>query len=160
MLLPPGVSVYVAVTNPCCPLVSHFEIMPSLHCLENSKTRHPQNRNYMTNINAAKRRLNHAATGNIHRKFDEVGHVVPETWSRTDRRTDRQTDKQTHRHTCSLLYSAAPYIRGEVSIYYVHWKWADVASYTINSRSHSEMVGDMSRVTLNFDQSKILFVHF
>jgi len=28
------------------------------------------------------------------------------------------------------------------------------------TRSHPEMVGDMSRVTLNFDLSKIPFVHF
>jgi len=28
------------------------------------------------------------------------------------------------------------------------------------NRSHPEMVGDMSRVTLNFDLSKIYFVHF
>jgi len=27
------------------------------------------------------------------------------------------------------------------------------------TRSHPEMVGDMSRVTLNFDLSKIPFVH-
>jgi len=30
----------------------------------------------------------------------------------------------------------------------------------IETRSHPEMVGDMSRVTLNFDLSKIPFVHF
>ena len=30
----------------------------------------------------------------------------------------------------------------------------------IITRSHPEMVGDMSRVTLNFDLSKIPFVHF
>jgi len=30
----------------------------------------------------------------------------------------------------------------------------------IKTRSHPEMVGDMSRVTLNFDLSNILFVHF
>jgi len=30
----------------------------------------------------------------------------------------------------------------------------------IQTRSHPEMVGDMSRVTLNFDLSKISFVHF
>jgi len=28
------------------------------------------------------------------------------------------------------------------------------------TRSHPEMVGDMSHVTLNFDLSKIPFVHF
>jgi len=28
------------------------------------------------------------------------------------------------------------------------------------TRSHPEMVGDMSRVTLNFDLSKLHFVHF
>jgi len=28
------------------------------------------------------------------------------------------------------------------------------------TRSHPEMVGDMSHVTLNFDLSKISFVHF
>jgi len=33
-------------------------------------------------------------------------------------------------------------------------------SHTICDRSHPEMVGDMSRVTLNFDLSKIPFVHF
>ena len=31
---------------------------------------------------------------------------------------------------------------------------------TTETRSHPEMVGDMSRVTLNFDLSKIPFVHF
>jgi len=31
---------------------------------------------------------------------------------------------------------------------------------TLRTRSHPEMVGDMSRVTLNFDLSKISFVHF
>jgi len=30
----------------------------------------------------------------------------------------------------------------------------------IVTKSHPEMVGDMSRVTLNFDLSKIPFVHF
>jgi len=30
----------------------------------------------------------------------------------------------------------------------------------ISTRSHPEMDGDMSRVTLNFDLSKIPFVHF
>jgi len=30
----------------------------------------------------------------------------------------------------------------------------------ILTRSHPEMVGDMSHVSLNFDQSKIPFVHF
>jgi len=33
-------------------------------------------------------------------------------------------------------------------------------SATKETRSHPETVGDMSRVTLNFDQSKIPFVHF
>jgi len=31
--------------------------------------------------------------------------------------------------------------------------------HTETTRSHPEMVGDMSRVTLNFDLSKIAFVH-
>jgi len=31
---------------------------------------------------------------------------------------------------------------------------------TLQTRSHPEMVGDMSRVTLNFDLSKIPFVRF
>jgi len=31
---------------------------------------------------------------------------------------------------------------------------------TVFTKSHPEMVGDMSRVTLNFDLSKIPFVHF
>jgi len=30
----------------------------------------------------------------------------------------------------------------------------------LQTRSHPEMVGDMSRVTLNFDLSKIPFVRF
>jgi len=30
----------------------------------------------------------------------------------------------------------------------------------METRSHPEMVGDMSRVTLNYDLSKIPFVHF
>ena len=30
---------------------------------------------------------------------------------------------------------------------------------TLQTRSHPEMVGDMSHVTLNFDLSKIPFVH-
>jgi len=33
-------------------------------------------------------------------------------------------------------------------------------SLTVQTRSHPVMVGDMSRVTLNFDLSKIPFVHF
>jgi len=35
-----------------------------------------------------------------------------------------------------------------------------VNSLQIPTRSHPEMVGDMSRMTLNFDLSKITFVHF
>jgi len=35
-----------------------------------------------------------------------------------------------------------------------------VVEITIKTGSHPEMVGDMSRVTLNFDLSKIPFVHF
>jgi len=31
---------------------------------------------------------------------------------------------------------------------------------TVKTRTHPEMVGDMSRVTLNFDLSKIPFVRF
>jgi len=31
---------------------------------------------------------------------------------------------------------------------------------TVSTRSHPEMVGNMSRVALNFDLSKIPFVHF
>jgi len=34
------------------------------------------------------------------------------------------------------------------------------ATLSINTRSHPEMVGDMSHVTLNFDLSKSPFVHF
>jgi len=33
-------------------------------------------------------------------------------------------------------------------------------SQLLKTRSHPEMVGDMSRVTLNSDLSKISFVHF
>ena len=36
-----------------------------------------------------------------------------------------------------------------------YWNWTT----TVKTRSHPEMVGDMSRVTLNFDLSKIPFVH-
>jgi len=32
------------------------------------------------------------ATGNVYRKFDEIGHVVFEICERTDRPTDKQTD--------------------------------------------------------------------
>jgi len=32
--------------------------------------------------------------------------------------------------------------------------------HTFETRSHPEMVSDMSRVTLNFDLSKVPFVHF
>jgi len=35
-----------------------------------------------------------------------------------------------------------------------------VKSVVKNKLSHPEMVGDMSRVTLNFDLSNIPFVHF
>ena len=46
--------------------------------------------------------------------------------------------------------------------------WCCIAQYAItifpvrlyNYRSHPEMVDDMLRVTLNFDLSKIPFVHF
>jgi len=36
----------------------------------------------------------------------------------------------------------------------------DIISVVQQIRSHPEMVGDMSRVTLNFDLSKIPFVRF
>jgi len=37
---------------------------------------------------------------------------------------------------------------------------SELLAYLSNTRSHPEMVGDMSRVILNFDLSKIPFVHF
>jgi len=46
-----------------------------------------------------------------------------------------------------------------IHIHHMHWSTA----YTVSNqstRSHPEMVGDMSRVTLNSDISKIPFVHF
>ena len=44
------------------------------------------------------------------------------------------------------------------------WKYLDVNEQLQQmkniTRSHPDMVGDMSHVTLNFDLSKIPFVHF
>jgi len=42
------------------------------------------------------------------------------------------------------------------------WKFFSVITVitSASTRSHPEMVDDMSRVTLNFDLSKIPFVHF
>jgi len=70
--------------------------------------------------------------------FNLCGHDPPT--SQTDRRTD---DKRS-------LLTGSTY--GSLNGHYVT---------TPNlTRSHPEMVGDMSRVTLNFDPSKIPFMHF
>jgi len=66
------------------------------------------------------------------------------------------------RFTLSLAYSAKPHptdpevsckccCQGPPILRYLHW---------LKTRSHPEMVGDMSRVTWNFDLSKIPFVLF
>jgi len=73
------------------------------------------------------------AAGNVHKNLVKFGRAVFELCERTDRQTDR---RHTH-HNPSQPY------RGEVK-----------------TRSHPEMVGDMSRVTLKADLSKIPFVHF
>jgi len=43
-----------------------------------------------------------------------------------------------------------------------HIQFTDRAplQWAVTTRSHPEMVGDMSHVTLNFDLSKTPFVHF
>ena len=46
------------------------------------------------------------------------------------------------------------------SIYHISVGICDAAHNSANYKSHPEMVGDMSRVTLNFYLSKIPFVHF
>jgi len=40
------------------------------------------------------------------------------------------------------------------------WHTCKHSMHNVETRSHPEMVGDMSRVNLNFDLSKIPFVHF
>jgi len=65
--------------------------------------------------------------------------------------TDRQTDTHTHTHTQSqtpLITLPTPVLP------------TVLVTATKQTRSHPEMVGDMSRVTLNFDLSKIPFVLF
>jgi len=60
--------------------------------------------------------------------------------------TDRQMDEQTDtRPTCVHFPLNAASI---------------ISHTTVKTRSHPEMVGDMLRVTLNSDLSKIPFVHF
>jgi len=43
---------------------------------------------------------------------------------------------------------------------FIPGKFTTVRYSLYRTGSHPEMVGDMSRVTLNFDLSKIPFVHF
>ena len=54
--------------------------------------------------------------------------------------------------SASLILAGSRSGRGSMDDYYL---------YNSNTRSHPvEMVGDMSRLSLNFDLSKIPFVHF
>jgi len=68
-----------------------------------------------------------------------------------DRQTDRQTDM-----LVTTPHSATE-ARGGMIITALSW-WATIMPDI--TRSHLEMVGDMSRVTLDFDLSKIHFAYF